>query len=311
MLRFSKISKRPKVLYRMTGLSGEQMNVLSSRLKPIWEEAEEDRLSQRERSHAIGQGRKYRLSSMEDKLLLLLLFYRHYPSDELMGWIFGLDASNICRLRNKIEPLIEKVADAKLSLSIKERIKAKGRKIKTLEELLEVCPELAEVITDATEQTRQRPERGQKRYYSGKKKRHTIKTQITVNRKGEILLISRSHPGRVHDYKVFKRERTAHRLHPSSQHYLDRGYDGASKDHPNCHLILPVKRRRNSPPLSLTQKRFNKMHSKIRVLVEHILSRMKKYQILFQVYRHAFKDYNQRFRNIAALTNFKLNMAAA
>ncbi|MBI5678101.1 MAG: IS5/IS1182 family transposase, partial [Planctomycetes bacterium] len=58
------------------------------------------------------------------------------------------------------------------------------------------------------------------------------------------------------------------------------------------------------------EKRFNRKHSRIRILVEHVFSRMKKYQILAQVYRHKIMDYNQRFRNIAALVNFRLATAA-
>lgn len=36
-------------------------------------------------------------------------------------------------------------------------------------------------------------------------------------------------------------------------------------------------------------------------LTPFFLSRMKKYQVLFQVYRHRIQSYNQKFRNIAAL----------
>src|SRR3972149_6138561 len=62
--------------------------------------------------------------------------------------------------------------------------------------------------------------------------------------------------------------------------------------------------------LSLSEKRFNRKHSRIRILVEHVLSRMKKYQILAQVYRHKMIDYNRRFRNMAALVNFRLASSA-
>ena len=91
-----------------------------------------------------------------------------------------------------------------------------------------------------------------------------------------------------------------------SAHYGDSGYDGAPNDYPEHTIIIPVKRRRNHSTLSLSEKRFNRKHSRIRILVEHVLSRMKKYQILAQVYRHKMIDYNRRFRNMAALVNFRL-----
>lgn len=90
MLRFKKISKRPKMLFRLTGLTVEQCTNLSVKLTPLWGQTEKKRLSKRERKHALGQGRKHKLSPREDTLLLLLVFYRFYLTDELMGYIFGL-----------------------------------------------------------------------------------------------------------------------------------------------------------------------------------------------------------------------------
>lgn len=212
-------------------------------------------------------------------------------------------------MREKMEPLLEKGTDPSLR---KRKIPSGAKKISSLKELLEVCPEFAEVITDATKQHRRRPQKKvQKRYYSGKKKHHTIKTQITVNTQGKILLVSKSYPGRVHDYNIFKKENTAKKVPPKSMHYVERGYDGVSRDYPDCHISMPIKRRRSLRILTRIQKRFNKQHSRVRVIVGHVLSRMKKYQMLAQVYRHKMKDYSQRFRNIAGLINFRLETALA
>ena len=181
------------------------------------------------------------------------------------------------------------------------------KKIGTVEELLTAYPEFAEVITDATEQQRRRPPpRTQRRWYSGKRKRHTVKTQITINSAGRILLVSDSVPGRCHDYRLFRREGTAKQVPRAAPHYVDLGYDGAPTDYPDCRLVVPVKRRRNHRVLTRVERRFNRLHARLRVRVEHVLSRVKKYQLLAQVYRHRIVDYNRRFRNIAALANFRL-----
>jgi hypothetical protein len=292
----------------MTGLTLEQFQMLTNRLSPLWVQAEHLRLSQRKRRHAIGQGTKYKLSTMADKLLCVLAFYRFTLTDELMGYLVGLDASNVCRHQQRLEPLIEQAADPSLGLSLRRRLPPGAKKIGTIEELLRVCPEFAEVITDATEQQRRRPtKRTQRRWYSGKKKRHTIKTQITVNRRsGRILHISDAVPGRVHDYTLFKRSRLAERLPPQTKWTLDRGYDGAATDYPGCAFALPVKRRRNHRVLTGAERQWNRLQARQRIIVEHVLSRVKKYQVLAQVYRHRISDYTRRFRNIAALTNFRL-----
>ena len=310
MLRFAKLAQHPKKLTRMTGLTLDQFQTLTTHLTPAWEQAERVRLSQRPRQHAIGQGRKYKLATMADKLLALLIFYRFYLTDELLGWLVGLDASTICRLQAKLEPLLEQAADPTLGLSLRRRLPPGAKKIGTWEKLLEVCPDFADVITDATEQPRQRPpRRSQRRWYSGKRKRHTVKTQVTVNRRGRILRVSRSVPGRVHDHSLFKREGTARQFPPGTRHALDRGYDGAPADSPGYALSTPFKCRRNHHVLTRAERRFNRLHARGRIIVEHTLSRLKKYQVLAQVYRHRLADYNRRFRNIAALVNFRLTTA--
>ena len=308
MLRFANLVHHPRKLYRMTGLTLDQFQTLTHRLTPLWEHAERTRLSRRVRQHALGQGTKYKLATMADKLVCVLAFYRFYLTDELLGWLVGLDASNVCRLQQRLEPLLEQAADPSLGLSLRRRLPPGVKKIGTFEKLLEVCPEFAEVVTDATEQPRQRPpRRTQRRWYSGKRKRHTVKTQLTVTRpRGRILHISASVPGRLHDYALFKRTRLAERLPPQAQLALDRGYDGATTDYPTLAIALPVKRRRNHPVLTRAERAGNRLQARRRIIVEHVLSRVKKYQVLAQVYRHRIADYNRRFRNIAALTNFRL-----
>jgi hypothetical protein len=312
MLRFAKLATHPRKLYRMTGLTLEQFQTLTTRLTPLWEQAERTRLSQRPRRHAIGQGTPYKLATMADKLVCVLAFYRFALTDELLGWLVGLDASNVCRLQQRLEPLIEQATDPTLGLSLRRRLPPGTKKIGTVEELLKVCPEFAEIITDATEQPRQRPpRRSQRRWYSGKRKRHTIKTQITVNKAGRVLLVSASVPGRTHDYALFKREGTADKVPRAAPHYLDRGYDGAPGEYPTAALLVPFKKRRNHRVLTRSESTFNRLQARQRMIVEHVLSRMKKYQLLAQVYRHRVSDYNRRFRNVAALVNFRLAPALA
>jgi len=311
MLRAATLMDHPRRLYRMTGLTLDQFQTLTQRLAPRWTQAERARLSRRPRRRALGAGRKYKLVTLGDKLLCLLVFYRFALTDELLGGLFGLDASTVCRLQAKLEPLLEQAADPALRRPLRRQLPPGAKKISAWEELLRVCPEFAEVVTDATEQPRQRPpRRSQRRWYSGKKRRHTVKTQVTVNRRGRILAVSRSVPGRTHDYRLFQREGTARQLPPTTRHYADLGYEGAPADYPAQTLLVPVKRRRNHRVLTRAERRFNRAHARWRIIVEHVLSRLKKYHVLVQTYRHRIAEYNRRFRNVAALVNFRLATAA-
>ena len=305
MFRYVKLAARPQQLFRFTGLTVEQFTTLASRLAPLWEAAEQRRLARPNRQRAMGAGRTYTLARLEDKMLPVLVFYRLYLTEELMGWLFGLHRSNVNRLLAKIEPLLTAAADPTLRTCLRTATRRR-RKIGRWEDFVQAYPDLAEVVIDATEQPRQRPpRRSQRRWYSGKRKRHTVKTQLTVSRRGRILHVSAPAPGRVHDYALFKRLRMADRLPPDTLTYLDRGYDGAATDFPTARFVLPIKRRRNKQVLTRAERRFNSRQARQRIIVEHVIARLKKYQLVAQVYRHQLLDYGQRVRNIAALVNFR------
>ncbi len=271
------------------------------------------RLSQRKCQHTIGQGTKYKLATMVDTLLCVLTCYRFALTDELLGWLVGLDASNVCRLQRRLEPLLQQAADPSLGLSLRRRLPPGVKKIGTWEELLERCPDFADVVTDATEQPRQRPpRRTQHRWYSGKRKRHTVKTQLTVSRlRGRMLHLSASVPGRVHDDALFKRTRLAEQLPPTACLALDRGYDGAAAEDPDSRNRPAGEAAPQHRVLTRAERAFNRLQARRRIIVEHVRSRVKKYQVLVQVYRYRITDYNRRFRNVAALTNFRLAPAVA
>ena len=88
------------------------------------------------------------------------------------------------------------------------------RRVRTVQEVEIYFPGFKSVI-DSTEQEIQRPKNKIKRknYYSGKRKKHTVKTQYMVNKKGIILHKSNKHKkGRQPDYSVYKDE---HPITPS------------------------------------------------------------------------------------------------
>ena len=305
MLRYARLVTRPAQLLHFTGLTPEQFATLTQRLTPLWQAAEQQRLTRPSRQRAIGAGRRYTLASLEDKVLVVLVFYRLYVTEELMGWLFGLHRSNVNRLLTKVEPWLTDAADPTLRTFL-HRAKRQRRKIGCWEDFIQAYPDLAEVVIDATEQPRQRPpRRSQRRWYSGKRKRHTVKTQLTVSRRGRILHVSAPAPGRVHDYALFKQLHMADRLPPDTIAYLDRGYDGAAAEATRPRFVLPVHRRRNKRVLTRAERRFNHAQASKRIIVEHLIARLKKYQLLAQVYRHRVAAYGQRVRNIAALVNFR------
>ena len=179
--------------------------------------------------------------------------------------------------------------------------------MRTVEEVEKYFPEFKAFI-DATEQEIQRPkDKNKKRnYYSGKKKKkHTVKTQLMVNKEGKILYKSRHHnKGRQHDYTVYKDEQPQT---PSQvENILDLGYLGCKKDFPTVkYSLLPIKKKRNID-LTEEEKKYNKNHSRQRVIIEHTICRIKKFCIMGTKYRNRLKRYDYISDIVSGLVNYRI-----
>jgi hypothetical protein len=304
MLNLKKLLHKPNLFARIFGIKLDKFLILVERMQKVWTKSEAERLSNKERKRSIGAGRKYTLETMEEKVLLVLMFYRHNTTHELLGLFWNLDASNVTRLINKMLPIFEQAADPELKTYFK-KAKEDSKKISNPIEFFEKYPDLRSLKVDATEQRRNRPKDYElrKKIYSGKKKIFANKTQILIDEKLKILDVSKSYSGSIHDKKIFDLEGTAKKIPSKSILLGDLGYLGAPKEHPDIKIMLPHKKLRGQQKLSAEQKEFNRLHSKERVPVEHAIGRVKVFKICSNIYRGKEKKYNQIFRNVAALVN--------
>lgn len=315
MKLLNKLSKKPKIFQRTVGLSQEQFQTLLESLKNIWHKAEKDRKTRDFRKRKIGGGRPYKLMSLQEKLLVVLIYYKAYLTQEFLGILIGLDQANVSRLLSKMRSSIEKAADPELRTYL---AKAKAeyealstqQRINDWETFLKKYPDLKEVATDATEQQchRSQDNEKQKKHYSGKKKLHTLKTQISTSASGRILDVTDTFPGSVHDKSVIDQEQTVQKFPEKTCQRFDSGYQGVPKENPRHYSVIPIKKPKKLE-LSPLAKELNKVHSKRRTIVENVLSRLKKFKICKYTFRGPIDTYNQIFRNIAALLNFRLNNA--
>lgn len=306
MLRFSTLSQRPVVFKRLIGVSLEEFEVLRRRTKPIWERLRRKRFDRPDRIRVFGGGRKSDLKTFEDELLLLLVYYRLYPTVLVLGFMVGLDDSNVCRHIAAMEETLAKTRITWLK-------KPTGvSKINSVEELFEKYPELTRLTVDGTEQPIQRPKQKgkrkqfakQRKYYSGKKKRHTIKHQLVVTKDKRIFDVSGSHPGSCHDKTIFEKEGMKDKIPKGAKLQGDKGYEGLQKD-PNLNMIVPKKTNRWHK-LTLKDKLSNRKLAKERIIIEHVIGGMKFFQVLSQRYRHQTEKNDRTFKNIAAIWNMKL-----
>jgi len=272
-----------------------------------------ERLDREDRRRAVGGGRKFKLPLRERFLMPantkclwpqnqgfcgLLVYYRLYITYSLTSFLFDIDVSNVWRDIKHLEPLV------KQCMPIPEKIEAKIGKIGKVDELIEIFPDMS-AFTDATEQEIPRPKDKQKRkdYYSGKKKKHTIKTQITNNKKGLILHISKSVEGKKHDYTLFKEHPPPIPKNIERNH--DSGYQGIKKDFPELKVKIPYKKPKGGE-LTEAQKEYNKELRRERVVSEHTIGKMKKYEIMGSKFRNRPERYDTMTSIVGGFVNYKL-----
>jgi hypothetical protein len=274
-LSYEKIKNHPHVFQRLFGVSVGEFESILSKVTPLWQKKIVDCYKRPGRNHKLG---------LADRILMLLLYYRSYISQFFVGFLFGLDDSQVCRNIKALEPLLARVTAISKTRQLSQE-------------------DIEEIIMDATEQPIERPKRGQKTFYSGKKKRHTVKTEIRVTPQGRIVHISKTRPGSIHDFAVHKEEPP---LPQDTRAFVDSGYQGLDKLHP-C-TELPYKASKHKP-LDEEDKAYNQALARLRIKVENVIAQLKTFKILSERYRNKRKRYNLKFNIIAGIVNMKNGFA--
>jgi hypothetical protein len=150
---------------RLTGLPVDRFSALLAGAMPLIAAAECQRLSRRERRRGTGAGMKHDLP-LCGRLLMTLVYYRTYVAQEFLGYLSGLNASNVGRNLAQIRPVLAPVFGIPRAAHCDD---AKSRD---------------HPFFDATGQRLNRPQGRvmQKKFYPGKNKTHTAKCQAVVYR---------------------------------------------------------------------------------------------------------------------------------
>lgn len=305
MLNYDVLSKKPSVFRNFSGLELPEFDVLNLKIDESYLAFEQKRLFRADRKRKIGAGHPFNLP-LTDRLLMLLVYYHLYLSSNLMAYLFNLSQTNVLKDIRKLEPLVREV------LPLPKKQHEKVRRLQTVDEIEAMFPGF-KAFLDATEQEIPRPSNKRKRktHYSGKKKKHTVKTQITVNKDGLIVHKTKHAKGSTHDYALFKQ---SHPHLPDNVCLgLDLGYVGIKADYPELRCGVPFKRKNpgrgkrgvKGPELSEEQKAFNRKLSKERVVAEHTFSRVKKFHIWADEFRNRLKHYDAMTDIVCGVTNFR------
>ena len=300
-LTYAQLTRYPKVLKSMTGLTRAEFDQLLDDIVPQYVAAEERRLTRPDRQRAIGAGDTFNLA-ISEQLLVAVIWLRVYPVQVVLGFLFGVSGTTVGRLLGRWLPVLAQAGRDTM------RLPDPGRKRrKSLDQLLADTPGLA-VIVDTFEQRVQRPAKRQDAdgFYSGKKRQHTLKSQVAVDEEtGQIVEVAESVPGPSADMTVLKDSGLLGRLPTGVGVLGDLAYVGVDKAAPNSLGAAPRRKPREKPrpPEDVV---YNQAFARRRVTVEHTIGRLRRYQSLSQTDRGHRKHHTPRVVAIAGLVNRQL-----
>ena len=294
--RLQQLRRRPAVFKSLTGLTVALFDRLAADLTPALAEADRRRRDRPDRRRSPGAGHPFALADA-DQLLLTAVWLRHYPTEEVLGFLFGVSDSAARRAYRRCLPVLEAAGRDGFRMPDPGR----GRR-KALPRLLADTPGLA-VVVDTFEQRVQRPRRRQRAYYSGKKKAHTLKSQVAVDEEtGRFAHVGPSRPGPWGDMKVLRRSALKGRLPKGVGVIGDLGYVGVGDWHPEGLGAAP-RRKPRGRQRPAADRRYNRAFARRRIVVEHAIGRLRRFRSLAEVDRHHRRLHAERVRAVAGLVN--------
>jgi len=294
MISLEDAKRTDRLMRATTSLTVAEFETLAGRLELVWAaQCARQTLGGQERQRQPGGGRKSALATVEQKLFFILFYYKAYPIQDVMGWLFGLKQSSVSEWVGRLTAVVSQLMP----------LHQPARRGRDLAQLLADEPDLQEVLIDGTERRLPRPQHAgrQRRYYSGRKKRHALKNVIVVAHR-KVLRCSPTLPARRHDKAVTEASRL--RLPQKITVLGDSGFAGLEVG--EAAVITPWKRRRGQKKLSKKRRAFNRLLARERIPVEHVLASAKRLRILRDEFRNRRRGLDDAVMEIGcALHNFR------
>ena len=277
MMNFETISRHPRVFQQLTGLTLAAFEPLLDAFRRAYHDERQQRDHARPipRRRRHGGGRKGALPTLADKLVFLLFYFRHYPTQETLAFLFGFSQGQACQWIHRLTPILNRALGTQAQLP--------ARQPAELRAVLEACAGL-EFLLDGTERPIRRPKDSQRRRddYSGKKKRHTKKNIVITDRPtGKVKGLGQTQPGSKHDKACIDAE--GYTFPEGSTVYKDSGFQGYEPEGVTTHQ---PKRKPRGKELTPEEKEANRLISRVRVKVEHSIGGVKVFRIVQDIFRN-------------------------
>src|SRR5437016_8658371 len=148
VLSYQQLKHHPRALRTFTGLDQTEFEKLLSHFAMAYHAYRYDQhVTQKARKRRYGGGRKPRLATMEDKLLFVLVYFKGYPLQELMAFLFDTSQGRVNEWIHTLSTVLQMALGKVQALP--------ERNPKNLEQTLALCVSV-DFIIDGTERRIQR-----------------------------------------------------------------------------------------------------------------------------------------------------------
>jgi hypothetical protein len=164
VLSYQRLKHHHSALRAFTGLDQTEFEKLLTHFEMAYHAYMYDQhVTKKSRKRRYGGGRKPRLASMTDKLLFILFYFKVYPLQEVMAFLFETSQGRVNEWIHQLSTVLQMALGKAQALP--------ERDPHNLEQTLALCVSV-DFIIDGTERRVHRPKDAteQKEKYSGKKK---------------------------------------------------------------------------------------------------------------------------------------------
>ena len=299
MFCYEEVKQRPELLLAMTSLKQPEFEELIPYFQKAWDEyVKQSYIDRPDRQRQFGGGNfESSITSIEDKQLFIMYYVKVYPLQEIIAFEFGMTQSTANTWIHVLTTVLKNALD--IGKYLPERDPHK------LETILKANPEDKYGI-DGTERRIIRPtdNKIQKEFYSGKKKAHTVKN-ILIGRLTDktVSYLSQTYEGKRHDKKIVDDEAPV--IPEGISLYQDTGFQGYE---PEGVVTFQPQKKPKGKELTPEQKEENRLISKVRVLIEHVISGVKRCRIVKDIFRNTVDLYDDLVMEVACgLHNFRVH----
>lgn len=301
ILRSTYLRSHPAIFKAMTGLHVFEFDDLLDDVLPQLVTRQYAQRNRPNRKRAIGAGHPCDLPD-RDHVLLTIVWLRRYPTHEVLGYLFGVGEWTASRVIKRVLPLLE--ATGRDTMRMPDPGKKRRRQ---LDDLLADTPALIVLIATFEQRVQRHRDRATAdRHYSGKKKQHTLKSQITIDEEtGAICDVAESVAGPTADITLLEESGVLDRLPSGVGAGGDLAYVGLAKLHPQGLGVTP-RRKPRGQERAPDDIAFNRAFARRRIVVEHTIGRIRRYESLTQTDRDHRNCHTARVRAVSGLVNRQL-----